>query len=68
MSHAKITPIRQGMDLRCPVPGVVVVAALLRCSACKTEWKGQLDPFGAVLRETARCPKCIHHQGPIDAA
>jgi hypothetical protein len=63
-----VTPIRSDVDLCCPVPGVVVVAALLRCSACKTEWKGELDPFGAVVRDTARCPKCSPHQGPKTAA
>lgn len=59
-----VTPIRPGVDLRCPVPSVVLVAALLRCVSCKHEWHGDIDPFGAVPKEAARCPRCLRHWGP----
>lgn len=41
-----------------PVAGVRIVDVGLRCVACHTEWRGQLDPFGEVDPVTARCPRC----------
>ena len=47
---------------------VRIVSALLRCTSCKAEWHGNLNQFGAVVGESARCPKCSKHSPPPAAA
>lgn len=37
---------------------VRIVSALLRCTSCKAEWHGNVNQFGAVIAESARCPRC----------
>ena len=38
--------------------GVRILGVALRCLHCKFEWRADLDPFGEVVTETARCPRC----------
>lgn len=59
---------RKRAEITSAFPGIRVVAALLRCTACKHEWHGQLDPFGEVLPETARCPRCTQNTPEPPAA
>ena len=40
---------------------VRIVSALLRCTSCKAEWHGNVNQFGAVIADSARCPKCSKH-------
>lgn len=59
---ASVSAIGQRGEIKpSPVRGVRVVAALLRCTSCKHEWHGELDAFGSVLADTARCPRCAQH-------
>jgi predicted Zn-ribbon and HTH transcriptional regulator len=53
-----VTPIRP-VELRpTRLAGVRIIGVALRCSSCGFEWRGDLDPFLAVIPETARCPRC----------
>ena len=45
---------------------VRIVSALLRCMSCKAEWHGNVNQFGAVIADSARCPRCT--QPPPQAA
>jgi hypothetical protein len=59
---------RKRAEITSAFPGVRIVAALLRCTSCKHEWHGNLDPFGEVLPESARCPRCEANRTPPEAA
>jgi hypothetical protein len=56
---ARIVPLRPGLELKpIGIEGVRVLGVSLRCMVCKFEWRADLDPFMAVVPETARCPRC----------
>ena len=60
---ARVLSFRSGIEVKpSPIRGARVVAALLRCTGCQHEWHGELDAFGEVLIETARCPRCAANQ------
>lgn len=48
-------------------PTVRLVAAVLRCFDCKTEWRSVLDEWSSVPAESLRCPKCDAPE-PVNAA
>jgi hypothetical protein len=62
---SSVTPIRPGVELKpLGIPGVRVLGVALRCMSCHAEWRADLDPFMAVVPDTARCPRCTARTPP----
>jgi hypothetical protein len=62
---SNITPIRPRVELKpIGIEGVRILGVALRCLHCKFEWRADLDPFGEVITETARCPRCADRTPP----
>lgn len=54
-----VTPIRTGL-----LQGVRILGVSLRCMGCRFEWRADLAPSGAIVPETARCPRCTEKTPP----
>lgn len=66
---ARVVPIRRRTEIQpLGVDGVRMLGLQLRCKACGFEWRADLDPFLAVVPETARCPRCEANKQPPSAA